>query len=90
MKYARFTILLGVLILTLVAGWMLIATGALAEEPHGQWKVVLPKTNVGDKWRMAAFLDENFGLTGGAGDAGKARCTSDGGKTWTVADSSGG
>jgi hypothetical protein len=94
MKSARFTNLLGVLVLTLVAGWMLAATwlsrGALAEEPHGQWQVVLPKTNVGDKWRMAAFLDENFGITGGAGDVGKARCTSDGGKTWTVADSSGG
>ena len=86
MKYARFTILLGVLVSILVAGWVPAAT----EESQEQWKVILPKTNVGDKWRMAAFLDENFGLTGGAGDAGKARYTSDGGKTWTVADSSGG
>jgi hypothetical protein len=39
---------------------------------------------------MAAFLNENFGIIGGAGDVGKARYTSDGGKTWTVADSSGG
>jgi hypothetical protein len=83
MKYARATILLGVLVSILVAGYVLAAT-------QPQWKVVIPKTNVGDKWRMAAFLNENFGLTGGAGDAGKARYTSDGGKTWAVADSSGG
>jgi hypothetical protein len=83
MKYARFAILLGVLALTLVAGCVLAAAQA-------QWKVVLPKTNVGEKWRMAAFLDKDFGLTGGAGDVGKARYTLDGGKTWTTADSSGG
>jgi hypothetical protein len=83
MKNARLTILLGVLVLILVSGWVLAVTQA-------QWTVVLPKTNVGDKWRMAAFLDENFGFTGGAGDVGKARFTLDGGKTWTTADSSGG
>jgi len=81
--YARFAILLGVLLSTLVV-WCVLA----AAQP--QWKTVLPQTNVGDKWRMAAFLDNNFGLTGGAGDPGKARYTLDGGKTWTVADSSGG
>jgi hypothetical protein len=80
MKYARFTILLGVL---LVAGYVLAASQA-------QWKVVVPKTMFGEKVRMAAFLDENFGITGGAGDVGKAHHTSDGGKTWTTADSSGG
>jgi hypothetical protein len=83
MKYVRATILLGVLVSILVVGCVLAAA-------QPQWKVVIPKTNVGDKWRMAAFLNENFGLTGGAGDAGKARYTSDGGKTWAVADSSGG
>ena len=83
MKYARFTILLLILVSTLVV-WCVLA----AAQP--QWKVVLPMTNVGDKWRMAAFLNESFGLIGGAGDPGKARYTSDGGKNWNVADSSGG
>jgi len=89
MKYARCAILLGVLVSILVAGWVLAATQA-SEKSQAQWKVVMPKTNVGEKWRMAAFLNESFGITGGAGDVGKARYTSDGGKTWTVADSSGG
>ena len=83
MKYARFTVLLGVFVSVLVAGCMLAVAQA-------KWNVVMPKTNVGEKWRMAAFLNENFGLTGGAGDVGKARFTLDGGKTWTTADSSGG
>jgi hypothetical protein len=83
MKHARFAILLGALVSILVAACIPAAA-------QSQWKVVLPKTNVGEKWRMAAFLNESFGLTGGAGDVGKARYTSDGGKTWAVADSSGG
>jgi hypothetical protein len=83
MKYAKFTILLGVLVLTLVAGYVFAAT-------QGQWKVVVPQTNFGDKLRIAAFLNESFGITGGAGDPGKAHYTSDGGKAWTTADSSGG
>jgi hypothetical protein len=83
MKYARFTILLGVLVSTLVAGCVLAATQA-------QWKVVVPQTNVVEKVRMAAFVNEKLGFTGGAGDVGKAHYTSDGGKTWAVADSSGG
>jgi hypothetical protein len=104
MKYARFAILLGVFVSTLAVGGVfagaLPPTGvsaapttpvvAPAVKPQAQWKVVLPKTNVGEKWRMAAFFDENFGLTGGAGDVGKARYTLDGGKNWTTADSSGG
>jgi hypothetical protein len=83
MRYARFHILLSIMVLTLVAGCVLAAAQA-------QWEVVLPNTNVGDKLRVAAFLDENFGITGGAGDVGKAHYTLDGGKTWTLADSSGG
>ena len=89
MKSVRLTILLGVLVSTLVAVWVLAATQP-PEKSEAQWKVVLPKTNVGDKWRVAAFLDEHFGITGGAGDVGKARYTSDGGKAWATADSSGG
>ena len=87
MKYARFTVLLGVLVLTLVA---VCATGIATEKSQAQWKVVIPETMFGEKVRMAAFLDESFGITGGAGDVGKASYTSDGGKTWTTADSSGG
>ncbi len=89
MKYARFAILAGVLVSTLLAGWVLAAAQP-AGQSRAQWTVVIPMTNVGDKWRMAAFLNGNFGFTGGAGDGGKARYTSDGGKTWAVADSSGG
>ena len=83
MRYARFPILLGILMATLVAAWVLAATQA-------QWKVVVPQTNFGDKLRVAAFLNESFGLTGGAGDPGKAHYTSNSGKNWTTADSSGG
>jgi hypothetical protein len=83
MKSARFTILLGVLVSTMVAVCALAATQA-------QWKVVVPQTLFAEKLRIAAFLDENVGITGGAGDIGKADYTLDGGKTWTTADSSGG
>ena len=83
MKYARCTILLGVLVSALVAGHVLAAT-------QGQWEVIVPQTNFGEKLRVAAFLNENFGITGGAGDIGKAHYTSDGGKNWATADSSGG
>jgi len=91
MKYSRYSILLGVL---LIAGCMFVATqpaiGVPTDESQAQWKVVIPQTLFADKLRMAAFLNENFGVNGGAGDIGKARYTSDGGKNWTMADSSGG
>jgi hypothetical protein len=94
MKYAKFIILTSVLVLTLIAASMLAATlpltGAPTKETQAQWKVVIPQTLFAEKMRMAAFLDEKFGIMGGAGDPGKAHYTSDGGKTWAVADSSGG
>jgi hypothetical protein len=94
MKYARFSILVGVLVSTLVAVWVFAAAhppaGVPTVEPQTQWKVVVPQTLFAEKLRIAAFLNENFGITGGAGDVGKASYTSDGGKTWTTADSSGG
>jgi hypothetical protein len=83
MKSARFIILSVVLVSTLVA-WSTLAAA------QAQWKVVVPQTLFAEKLRIAAFLDENFGLNGGAGDIGKARYTSDGGKTWAQSDSSGG
>jgi hypothetical protein len=82
MKYAGFTILLGVLILASCAGPSPAADDA--------WKVVVPQTLFDEKLRIAAFLNEEFGFNGGAGDIGKARYTTDGGKTWTQADTSGG
>ena len=83
MRYARFTILFGVLVSILVVGGMVASAQA-------EWKIVIPKTNFNEKLRVAAFEDGNFGVTGGAGDIGKARHTTDGGKTWAQAQSSGG
>ena len=83
MKFARWTILLGALTAILVVGCML----AVAQS---KWEVVVPHTVFNEKVRMAAFLNADFGVTGGAGDIGKARYTTDGGKTWAQADSSGG
>jgi len=81
MKYARFIVLFGVLVSIMVVGCVFAAA---------QWEVVDPQPKLGEKWRMAAFLNEKTGFAGGAGDIGKARGTDDGGQTWTVADSSGG
>jgi|WetSurMetagenome_2_1015567.scaffolds.fasta_scaffold154924_2 hypothetical protein len=89
MKYVRFAILSGVLVAALIAGSVL-AGAQSTEKSHAQWKVIVPMTNFGEKLRVAAFLNENYGITGGAGDVGKAHYTSDGGKTWATADSSGG
>jgi photosystem II stability/assembly factor-like uncharacterized protein len=57
-----------------------------AEQQH-RWEVVL-QTRVAQPVRMAAFLDGTFGLTGGADNAGRAHVTTDGGQTWTMAESS--
>ena len=86
MKYTRFAILSGVLVSTLVVGCVLATA-------QSNWEIVIPQSNfganLGAKLRATAFHDENFGVTGGAGDAGKAAFTTDGGKTWTQAASSG-
>jgi hypothetical protein len=87
MKYARFAFLLSVLVLTLATGY---TTSLAMEKSQGQWQVVVPQKVFAEKLRIAAFLNENFGLTGGAGDIGKADYTLDGGKTWSTADTSGG
>jgi photosystem II stability/assembly factor-like uncharacterized protein len=58
-------------------------------KPAGQWEVVL-QSEAEQPIRMAAFLDETFGVTGGATGAGKAHHTADGGATWTMAEGSGG
>jgi hypothetical protein len=59
------------------------------EEPKALWEEVL-RTKVEQPARVAAFLDGTRGLTGGADDAGKTHYTTDGGQTWTMADTSGG
>ena len=83
MKYARFTIVFGVLAAILTIG---LATAVAQSE----WKAVIDHKVFNEKIRFAAFFNADFGLTGGAGDIGKARYTLDGGKTWTQVDSSGG
>jgi hypothetical protein len=87
MKYARFSVLSCLVMLTLVAG---CATGVATEKSQAQWQVVIPQKVFAEKLRIAAFLNEDFGVTGGAGDIGKADYTVDGGKTWATADTSGG
>ena len=60
------------------------------EEVEGHWEMAL-QMKVEQPVRMAAFLDETFGVTGGGGgDAGKAQYSTDDGQTWTMADTSGG
>lgn len=82
MKHTRFAILLGVLVFTLFVGCVLASA-------QSKWDVVIPQSNFGAKLRATAFHNENFGVTGGAGDAGKASVSTDGGKTWAQAASSG-
>ncbi len=94
MKFDRIAILKCMLVLTMAVSGVVAAARPIASEPakenQAQWKVVIPETLFAEKMRMAAFLDEKFGIMGGAGDPGKAHYSSDGGKTWAVADSSGG
>jgi photosystem II stability/assembly factor-like uncharacterized protein len=57
--------------------------------PASQWEEV-SRVAAMQPVRMAAFLNETFGVTGGATGRGKLHHTTDGGKTWTLAESSGG
>jgi photosystem II stability/assembly factor-like uncharacterized protein len=56
-------------------------------ESADSWKVVLQR-DIEQPMRIAIFLDETFGLTGGSADVGRAHVTTDGGQTWTLAESS--
>ena len=60
-----------------------------AEERSGLWEAVLD-LEVEQTLRMAAFLDAKVGYTGGEATEGRAHYTTDGGQTWTMAESSGG
>jgi hypothetical protein len=59
------------------------------EKDSGSWEPVLD-LEVEQTLRMAAFLDDKVGYTGGEASEGKAHYTTDGGQTWTMAESSGG
>lgn len=83
MKHARIILFFSVLVLALVAG-------SSCSTKQAEWKVVVPQKVFAEKLRATAFLNESFGVNGGAGDIGKARYTLDGGETWTQVDSSGG
>ena len=103
MKYMRVSVLLTVLVATLMAGCAPAATPQPTdvppaptepppdptEEPKALWEEVL-RVKVEQPVRQAVFLDGSFGLTGGAAGAGRAHYTTDGGQTWTMADTSGG
>ena len=67
-----------------------LSAGSVFSTAQAQWKEVIPQQLFADKLRIAAFHNENFGFNGGAGDMGKARFTSDAGKSWIQAESSGG
>ena len=56
-------------------------------QDNGPWKIVLQK-EIEQPMRVAAFLDGSFGITGGPSDPGRAHYTTDGGETWTMAESS--
>jgi photosystem II stability/assembly factor-like uncharacterized protein len=82
MKYSRLTVMLSMLMAILIAGTVSAAA-------QGQWEVVIPKAIDKVKVRMAAFHNETFGVWGGAGDEGAQHYTTDGGKTWTAAQTGG-
>jgi photosystem II stability/assembly factor-like uncharacterized protein len=92
MKHYR---LIALLLLALVGGCAPAttpppATAILTQtDDTGPWKVVL-QTEVEQSMRVAAFLDESVGFTGGSADVGRAHVSADGGRTWTLAESSAG
>lgn len=90
MKSTRFFIFTGLLALLFSAGCTQPEPEVSATENQREWKLVEPRPNVEQKVRMAAFLDDNFGVTGGAGAFGKVHYTTDGGRTWTISETSGG
>ncbi len=53
------------------------------------WQVIY-RTKVDQPVRLAAFMDESFGFTGGANNEGRAYLTTDGGQTWTMSPGSSG
>ena len=67
----------------------LAPTATPVPEPVEPWELIFEK-KVTQPVRMAAFLDEEFGITGGGTGAGKTHYSTDGGENWTMAETSGG
>lgn len=86
-------LIFAILILAVVGGCAPAATPPPATTAPTQvenadlWQLVLQR-DIEQPMRIAAFLDESFGLTGGSADVGRAHVTTDGGQTWTLAESS--
>lgn len=83
--YKKVLLVLGV---ALLLAFSLCAMGANPEF-DGPWELIV-QTEVKQPTRMAAFLNDKFGITGGFSGEGKAHYTTDGGNTWKMAESSGG
>ena len=86
MRQTRSVILFGLLVFALIVG-------SVPATAQSKWEIIIPQSNfgadLGAKLRATAFHTETLGVTGGAGNEGKASITTDGGKNWTQADSSG-
>jgi hypothetical protein len=86
MRHTRLVILFGVLVFALIVG-------SVPAAAQSKWEIIIPQSNfgadLGAKLRATAFHTETLGVTGGAGNEGKAAVTTDGGKNWAQADSSG-
>lgn len=80
-------IVLGIIIY--LVGSLLQISIAQDSQEANTWEKI-NQISVRQPVRMAAFFDENFGVTGGFSGRGKANVTVDGGKTWKISESSGG
>ncbi len=78
-----------VTVCSVLACGLLPLSAAQENREAGSWELIMQLTVV-QPVRMAAFFDENFGVTGGFSGRGKTNVTTDGGKTWTLSESSGG
>jgi len=79
MRRTRLVILFGVFVFALIVG-------SMPSSAQSKWEIIIPQSNfgaeLGAKLRATAFQTETFGVTGGAGNEGKAAVTTDGGKNW--------
>jgi photosystem II stability/assembly factor-like uncharacterized protein len=73
--------------------WLVIVMTAVCceqeEVMENPWNVIID-TKVKQPVRMAAFLNESFGITGGFSGKGKTHRTLDGAESWTKSEPSGG
>jgi photosystem II stability/assembly factor-like uncharacterized protein len=92
MKHYDYVIVIILLVAVSLGGCIPAAVPAAATAPTqaesaGPWQIVLQR-DIEQPMRIAVFLDETFGLTGGSADVGRAHVTTDGGQTWTLTESS--